>query len=120
MKLKKVGFFRELRHGEPDGPELRSLLSKVPQDDERRIVHYLRSGVVLIATPGFVEDVLSPGQVVGSPDILTDGHWAWPGDLPHYVERYHARVPSEFVAHMVENRWAVPSEDTVPLDQLEL
>jgi hypothetical protein len=119
MKLKKVGFFRELRHGMLDGPLLRSLISEAPQENEQRIVSYLKGGVMFIATPAIVEDVLDPGQLIGSPHILTDGVWAWSGDLPHYVEKYHVCLPSEFVAHMEKNNWAVPSEESLHLDQLE-
>jgi hypothetical protein len=119
MKLKRVGFFRELRHGAPDGPQLRSLIADLPQPDEARIVDYLKSGVVLIATPAFVEDVLTPGQRIGSPHILTDGVWAWPGDLAHYVENYHVRLPEEFLTDMRRNNWTVPGEDRLSLDRLE-
>lgn len=120
MKLKKVGFFRELRHGMPDGPELRSLLSPSPYEHEDRIAQYLRNGVLLIASPGVIEDVLSPGQLIGGPHILTDGVWAWPSDLAHYVEKYHVRLPSEFTDHMAQRNWAVPPEDSFRLDLLSL
>jgi len=114
-----VGFFRELRHGMPDGPQLRSVVSKSPHQNEDRIVRYLRSGVLFIATPGFVEDVLAPGQIIGSAHIFTDGVWVWPGDLAHYVEKYHVRLPAEFVAHMEDQNWTIPNEESVSLDLLE-
>ena len=118
MKLKRVGFFRELRHGMPEGPQLRSLLSETPQENEDRIARYLRSGVLFIAAPTFVEDVLAPGHVIGSPHVFTDGMWAWPGDLAYYVEKYHARLPAEFISHMARKNWAIPAEDNVPLTGL--
>lgn len=119
MRLKRAGFFRELRHGMPEGPQLRSLASELPQENERQIVSYLKSGVLFIATPGVVEDVLAPGHLIGSPHILTDGVWAWPGDLAHYVEKYHVRLPAEFVTHMENQDWAPPSDESVSLDRLE-
>jgi hypothetical protein len=119
VKLRRVGFFRELRHGQPDGPELRSLVSDTPQASEDRILQYLRSGVLFIATPAFVEDVLAPGNRIGSPHIFTDGVWAWPGDLAYYVAKYHARLPVEFVAHMDAQDFAAPTEDSVSVEQLE-
>lgn len=75
--------------------------------------------MLFIATPAFVEDVLAPGRLIGSPHILTDGAWCWPSDLAHYVENYHVRLPTEFLAHMREQNWAAPSDERVPLERFE-
>jgi hypothetical protein len=54
--------------------------------------------------------VLNPQAptIIGSPDIMIDGVYAWPGDLPFYVRRYHVRLRDDFVAHMRANGWTVP------------
>lgn len=121
MKLKRVGFFQELDHGDPNGPKLAEHVSDRPQPDEARVVDYLRSGLLLIGCPGVVHDVLdNKVGPVGSPDVLTDGVWAWPGDLPYYVEKYHLRLPKEFVDHLRGRSFRPPAEREVDIRELEL
>ena len=43
----------------------------------------------------------------------------WPGQLPYYVERYHVRLPAEFVAYMAANDWTPPDLDDQDLAELE-
>lgn len=109
MRLKKFGFFRELGHGDPDGPKLRELRSSSAQPHEPQIVEYLRMGLLFIACPGIVCDCLKSDKApIASPDILTDGVWAWPGDLPYYVEHYHVALPEDFVGHMSQSHFTIP------------
>ena len=103
MKLRRLGFFRELRHGDPDGPSLRESIG-AQRADEELIARYLEQGHVLIGCPGVVGDVLSNDPApVAAMHILTDGTWVWPGDLPCYVRKYHVALPEAFVEH-VRNR----------------
>jgi hypothetical protein len=121
MKLKRVGFFRELEHGDPAGPEIRDCVRDRPQADEASIATYLRNGVLLICCPGVVGDILdSNAGPIGSPDILTDGVWAWPGDLCYYLQKYHVRLPDEFVAHLRLKSFRPPSDREVDVAKLEL
>jgi hypothetical protein len=120
MKLRTAGFFCELPHGEEDEQSIRDVMADVPQQNEQQIIEYLRKGILFIGCPGVAMDALDPSLVAGSPHTFTDGVWAWPGDLPYYVERYHVRLPNDFVIHMERNRWQVPRKDTVSLEQLEL
>ena len=41
MKLKRIGFFQELEHGDSTGPKLVELVSERPQPGEPMIVDYL-------------------------------------------------------------------------------
>lgn len=119
MKLKRVGFFQELDHGDPDGPKLVDSVGR-PQPDEQEIVRYLRNGLLLVGCPGLVNDVLDTGTgPIGSPDILTDGEWAWPGDLPYYVEKYHVALPDEFVQHVRQSNFKMPTDSEVDMSTLE-
>ncbi len=122
MKLKRYGFFRELAHGDPDGPSLARLSGRAPYDDstKKRIAEYLESGHLYIGCPGTVVDVLAEGNAtpIGSPDILTDGEWAWPGDLSYYVSRYRVPVPQDMLDTMEKNGWRVPQQ--VEVTALEL
>jgi hypothetical protein len=105
-QLSRVGFFRELRHGDPEGPSLASCQREHSGPHEDELVRYLQQAPVLIASPGPVGDVLDPtAGPVGTPSIHSDGVWCWPGDLAHYVRRYHVTLPREFLEHLVARGW---------------
>lgn len=117
MKLKQVGFFRELQHGDPEGLSLKECTSDGPCTNES-LLNYLNSGKLFIASPGIVKDALSDGgKVIGSASLLTDGVWVWPQDLVYYKRTYDVSLPVEFSAHMEKNGWEVPE---VNLAELEL
>jgi len=122
MKLKRLGFFRELRHGLPTGPCLRETIQEGKQQaDTARIAAYLQSGKIFIACPGLVRDVLKEGgPFIGSPHIRTDGVWAWPSDLVYYVTHYSVALPREFLEHMERHGWRLPPAEHIPLASLEL
>lgn len=104
-----VGFYSELRGGKPHEPSLRAAVQPVAGADDARIIEYLNAGETLIATAGSVSDVLDPKfGVIGAPHVLTDGTYAWPAILAHYVERHHVRLPDEFMTHVRGNAWTVP------------
>jgi hypothetical protein len=105
--LKRAGFFRELRHGDVDGPVLQDAVGRLPSELKDRVVHYLEAGHALAATPGWVDDVLKPdNKHIGSPNLMTDGEWMWPLDLAYYVRQYSAAPPAEFIRHMELSQWS--------------
>jgi len=115
IAVKRIGFFRELEHGNPDGPSLKDVTRPNAGLHDAAVVEYLKKGIVMMAAPGIVRDVLNPGGPIGSLSILTDGTYAWPSDLAYYVERYHAIVPVDFVAHAAEHGWEIPPVDPARL-----
>jgi hypothetical protein len=116
MALKRAGFFRESR-SDHSLPSIHEFVHDVAQDDEGRTATYLRSGVLHIASPGPAFDVLSSTrEVAGAQHLLTDGVWVWPADYAYYVEKYHCKVPDEFVEHMRLREWRPPTEDELKPD----
>lgn len=106
--LKEVGFYFELP-SEEQIAVLRSICRESPDPDADRIVRYLNAGVAIAAVPGVEVDVLAePPQIIGAMHIRTDGVWAWPQTLVHYVQRYHIALPQEFVDHMRSSGWECP------------
>ena len=115
--LTPVGFYREFRGGKPYEPSLRDCAQTIPLPDETNVVQYLGTGKVLFATGGVVSDVLDPKLgIIGPPHILTDGVYAWPATLAHYVKHHHVRLAEEFISHMAANGWAGPPE--IDMDML--
>ncbi|WP_233104237.1 hypothetical protein [Haliangium ochraceum] len=107
--LLKVGFFRELDHGDHQGPSLEHDKAESAAPDEERIAAYLDAGHLYIAATGFVEDWFADDEVViGPPHLLTDGVYVWPADLPYYVRNYHVRLPKAFTIHVAGNDYTMP------------
>ena len=110
-KLIATGFFSELKHGRPEGGSLRASLQPAAGPDDAQLVAYLRSGKRLMVAPGPVRDVLAKNAIIGTLEILTDGTFAWPSDLAHYIERHHAQPPAALLEHARTNRFSMPAVD---------
>jgi hypothetical protein len=105
-----VGFYRELRGGEPHQPSLRQAIRSTAMPNVVGVIKYLKAGKVLIATGGPVSDVLDPkAGLIGPPHVVTDKTYAWPAILAYYVERHNVHLPQAFVAHMAKSNWSIPS-----------
>ena len=119
MKLKTIGFYRELRHGFKDGESILKQVNKNALENEIRVIEYLDSGKILCVSPGLIYDILDEQkEIIGSLDIRTDGIWAWPSDLSYYVKKYHLTLNNEFVIHMMKNDWIIPNK--IDMSILEL
>ena len=119
MALKPVGFFRELRHGMPNGPSLAESVRPETASDEDKIVRYLQASPTFAASGPMVDDVLDPSSKAVAPlETATDGQWMWPRDLAYYVEKHHVELPEEFVNHMREQDWRPPELTKAHLAEL--
>jgi hypothetical protein len=115
-KLISVGFFSELKHGRPEGGSLRASLQPAAGPDDARLVAYLRGGKRLTMAPGPVRDVLAANAIIGTLEILTDGTYAWPSDLAHYIERHHAAAPVALLEHARANDFVLPAVDVSTIE----
>ncbi len=118
-RLRPIGFFRELPHGSPEGSSLRDSLQTVPADFEAEAVSYLRGAVILAIAPMLNRDVFNHGHILGALEVLTDGTWYWPSDLSYYVEKYHCRLPEDFMAHMRNLNWKPPQEEEIDIAAID-
>ncbi|HTO01860.1 MAG TPA: hypothetical protein VL068_14420 [Microthrixaceae bacterium] len=110
--MRRVGFFRELPHGDPNGPSLSDAIGFTAAELAVRLGRYLEGGRLLAAVPTPGVDVLdSTRSGVPSPHLLTDGQWVWPADLAHYVERYHVGVPDAFLVDIAAAGWRIEITD---------
>jgi len=85
-------------------------------EDRQKIVDYLRAGHHAYSWLGYSSCRFRcgiPDESLGDSE-LTDGIWAWPEGLTHYVEHHFIRLPEAFVEHVVKNDYIVPSSVTVP------
>lgn len=74
----------------------------------KRVVAYLESGVMAIASPGIVESLLDPAKIIGTPSWKTDGVWLWTDTLAYYLSVHTVRLPPAFVSHIRDNGYRVP------------
>ena len=117
-KLIRIGFYKELKHGRPEGESLHAVLQPVASPDDAKLVLYLKAGKPMMVAPGPVKDILGANAIIGTLEIRTDGTYAWPSDFPHYIEKHHARPPADFVEHIRALGFAMPV--SIDLAQLEL
>jgi hypothetical protein len=119
MGLRMVGFYQELAHGGPSGGSLRTVVRPAAAPNEDRIAAYLRNGTVFAPSFSATVDVLEPGQPRMAGLVLhTDGVYEWPSDLAHFVAKYHAELPADFVAHMASSDFqprVVPQAELVEI-----
>jgi hypothetical protein len=123
VRLKPVVRFREFPFGTPEDPSMREAMSPVPRENEANVLAYLRSGLVLAYPMGADladwfnrperANVLIDGERVGGVTPYTDGVWFWHAGLIHFIDKYHVRVPDEFLAHAAARGWRV-DRDAVP------
>lgn len=109
--LKKFGFFDEHT---PDSAIklLHTLQSEGPAENEPKVLAYLKSGTMLLASAGIATDLLSDNHdIIGPPHIFTDGEWCWTADTVYYIESYHISIPVELMRWMRSNEWQCPPID---------
>ena len=63
VRVENLGFYRELPHGDPQGPSLRELLGKGDVEARDGVANYLTTGSILATTGEYVFDVLKDGNL---------------------------------------------------------
>ncbi len=108
-------------------PDVRTLVDPGWNPGDRaRVATYLRAGHHLTGYLGssycrFGCGINRHVEGTGATE-LTDGEWAWPVGLAHYVERHAVRLPDEFVESLEARDWCVPGRGSgsVPAELAEL
>lgn len=110
--IKRVGFFREFEPQDADlsAPSIHDAVRPHGKDDESGILEYLSSGTEIFSAMGAERDVITGDEwIPGAGSLVTDGTWMWPVELHHYVKRYHAELPDDFLATMRSTRYTAPA-----------
>ena len=106
MKLKSVGFFKEMDHGIDTEGTIMDYIDKGNKSENVDIYKYLESGIEIIVVPETCYDVIDREKgISGVSSEYTDGIWIWRGDL----------------ATMKNNNWLVSlTVDEIDCDDLEI
>jgi hypothetical protein len=108
-----IGYWHDLGHVRLPHPQ--SLVDPLWEKDGRsQIVGYLNHGSHLLQYMGYSYCRFGCGDL-GTTE-LTDGTWAWPEGLSHYVEVHFIKLPDEFVAHAASTRFTTPRVRVDPFD----
>ena len=122
MKVRTVGFYKEMPHGRETDASIYDFIKGEDPDKIDNICRYLKSGIEFIVTPGTTDDIIDQKNgIAGIPSIYTDGIWFWPGDLAYYVKNYGLKLPDEFVSTMEKSGWDVSvSPEELDCDDIEV
>ena len=128
MNIKRIGYFKEMPHGEPSDPSIKDFIGKEQSKTViEKICSYLDSGIPVVACAGIAPDVIHPEKgSAGAPTSMTDGTWMWPGDLSYYVKNYGLGLSADFIESMEKNDWIIrltPEEldyETLTIDGIPL
>lgn len=111
--MKAIGYFRQLGHGAPQGPDLlEAVRDPLPEPEREQLARYLATCPAVAVTGTRAADVLRPGsQEVLAINTRTDGDYVWPEDFAYYVSEHGARPPEDFVAHVARHGGHPPALD---------
>jgi hypothetical protein len=102
-RLQALGFFCELRHGDPQGPSIHdAVATPLPEATRTPVARYLADAPIMIATTALADDILDPSRTdVSGISVHTDGTFVWSEDLAYYVRTYGALVPDALVQRAI-------------------
>jgi len=115
--MKLIGYWmNDLR--EPDLPLPQELVGEMSAPDREAVCRYLNSAQVFESYRGYswcrfrcgVED-----KAMGFREF-TDGTWAWPEGLAHYIQVHNVILPDEFIRSAKENSPKVHDRTPANLD----
>jgi hypothetical protein len=90
----------------PGWPDPRDVIGPWDPTDRQGIISYLQAGVAFRYYRGSSSCRIC--QVMLGSGELTDGTWAWPEKLEHYVDAHDVQLPLEFVEFARAAAWRIP------------
>jgi hypothetical protein len=114
--LLEIGFWADTHSG-GRGPDPRLLVDPTwARADRGKLVDYLDSGLTWEAYLGFSYCRFNCGirrEEMGAA-TLTDGSWAWPQGLAHYVAEHKIALPDQFLEHARAQRFQIDAQFASP------
>lgn len=88
-------------------PRPQLLVGALAEPMRTLVLSYLRQGKVLVRYPESSHCRFACGEVEMGRADLTDGTFAWPEGLAHYVEHHSVRLPERFLQHVEQRKGTV-------------
>ncbi|QUH05200.1 TNT domain-containing protein [Saccharopolyspora erythraea] len=82
----------------------------ITASEKAMLAEYLWNGHVVLSARSTSEDEVDPSRPPEVPKVFcTDGVWAWPLSMAHYLEHHDITPPAEFLDHVRRHAHRVPS-----------
>lgn len=100
--MKYVGFIKEHDENINDAIHFNEIINSPapPNGNIKKIVKYLKKGIMLIEAPGSFYSVENKKPIV---DIVyyTDGEWIWPAYFSYYLKKYpNFPIDNDFINYL--------------------
>ncbi|TDD83162.1 hypothetical protein E1202_25875 [Saccharopolyspora karakumensis] len=82
--------------------------------ERKRVLGYLRSAPIAMATDHVMPDVIDPNRTVPL-NFRSDGTWVWNDAVHYYLDRYHLAPDPDLVSHVVAASTEPPALDRLNL-----
>jgi hypothetical protein len=108
--LNLIGYWASCEEGQeetPGWPDPRDVMGVWDSADRQSVIRYLSSGIIFRKYLGYARCRICDA-VLGS-DEMTDGTWAWPEKLDHYVEVHGVQLPKDFIESARAAAWRMPA-----------
>lgn len=104
IEEKLTGIWREENPLNLWAPELATARGhRLGPADKAKVLNYLRTDRMIAAETGVERCLLCKSFYAGSGSLLSDGEWAWPDTLSHYVEVHDVKLEESFLNTILSN-----------------
>jgi hypothetical protein len=105
--------YNEITHL-PNPPK--GIIKKVRQYLEiKKVIRYLKKGVMLTGATGSVESLENNGEEIASWGFYTDGEWIWPEYFVYYLKKYpNFPIDKDFMNYLSDKNFTFKASDDLP------
>ncbi len=115
IEAKAFGFWKNTSDKYPD---IADFIRPDKMKNAAEVAQYLNNGSVIVASPGMTKCFLC-GENIGSQSIETDGIWAWPSTLPHFILKHKVHLPGAFLESIEKNNFIMPAVDDAMIGNVD-
>ena len=100
--MKLIGF-KELNGCNSCLESLHSNISDVEYENKEQILNYLKKETFIFVRLDILRDIFTGDTISYENRVLGDNEYVWSEELIYYVEKYNAKLPNEFVNHILKS-----------------
>ena len=82
---------------------LHSNISDVEYENKEQILNYLKKETFIFVRLDILRDIFTGDTISYENRVLGDNEYVWSDELIYYVEKYNAKLPNEFVNHILKS-----------------
>jgi hypothetical protein len=106
-KMQFQGFWREFNSNKELPSIFEDVQSSYDYSEKEKVISYLNNGKFILGTRHFVFCPITQ-EKIGSPEVYTDGNWAWTSMLIYYVKKYSIKINEDFLKAMEMQNFLCP------------